>query len=236
MSSEFYGDTAAQQLLGLDPASYREVTVEVPKFTGQAWLTAPGHTDWTLDVPDEGAGTSTAAAAKDAAGKGADGDVLPGDVLPDDAVRWDFLIAVADKDEDWGAWIASALEKDKKYNVHIETWDIQAAANITAQLEAAMAVAKRIIVIVSANLAASPTAQAVWMKAWHDDPLGEGRSVVPVIVGDYQPTGFLAGIKAIRLSGEDRDADENELRAQIQRTVEGRYRPPTQPPYPGRNG
>ncbi|WP_131803158.1 TIR domain-containing protein [Parafrankia colletiae] len=227
MSSEFYGDTTAQELLGLDPGAYREVDVRVPKFSGTAWLTVPGERLWTLEAPDDGDGIPAPTPATSTAGAGS------GDTLPDNAVRWDFLIAAAEEDEGWGAWIAHALEKDKAYKVHIETWDIQAADNVTWQLQEAMAVAERTIVIVSANLAAHPRAQAVWMEAWRNDPAGQGRSVVPVIVGDYQPAGLLAGIKPIRLSGTDSGTDEKELREQIQRVVDGHYRPPTQPPYPG---
>jgi len=227
MSSEFYGATTAQELLGLDPGSYREVEVVVPKFTGKAWLTVPGLTGWTLEIPADADGAATPGSAPAAA------DASGADELPEDAVQWDFLIAAADKDESWGAWIAHTLEKDQTYNVHIETWDIQAAENLISKLEEAMAVAKRTIVIVSTNLLSSPKAQAVWMEAWRKDPAGQGRSLVPVIVGDYQPTGFLASIKPIRLSGTSPDADERELREQLRRTVDGRYRPTTPPVYPG---
>ncbi|ONH29461.1 TIR domain-containing protein [Pseudofrankia asymbiotica] len=231
VSSAFYDDVVDLELLGVDPAEYREVAVDVPKFSGKAWLTLPGRPGWVRESPSPAAAAGPATAA----GTPAEGESA-NDELPGDAVKWDFLIAAAAEDADWCEWIAFVLEKGDKYRAHVETWDVQAGDHAVRQLEAAMNVAHRTIIVVSEHLEAAPRAQAVWMNKWVDDPGGEHRSVVPVILGEYEPAGLLFGIKPIRLRVNDPEAAEKELLSQIDRTVAGRYRPDAQPPFPGLAG
>jgi hypothetical protein len=223
VSSAFYDDVVREQLLGIDPAEYQKVSVDVTKFQGDAWLTLPGLPNWWAE-PAADTAVSTQAGPADGPVRG---------TLPDDAVKWDFLIAAADQDASWSEWIAFTLEKDNKYRAHVETWDIQAADSVVWQLQEAMEVAERTIVVVSAHLEVSSKAQAVWMNKWFTDPVGKGRTVVPVVIGDYEPKGLMSGIKPIRLRTDDAAAAEQELLSQIERTVAGRYRPRTQPPFPG---
>ncbi|WP_239311730.1 MULTISPECIES: TIR domain-containing protein [unclassified Frankia] len=219
VSDELYAATVAEQLRGLDPGEFREVTVEVPKFSGTAWVQVP--------AAGRGAETDRAAAERPAA--------AVTDDKPADAARWDFLVSAAEADENWGTWIAWELEQ-RGYRVHIETWDALPGQHDLRRLDDAIRYSERTLVVLSDNYLQAVEVQAEWHAAWQRDPDGMRRRLIPVRVAECKPDGLLRGIVAIDLVGLPREAAATELVEQVKRSLAGRYRPAGPPPFPGPNG
>jgi class 3 adenylate cyclase len=220
ISDELYAATVAERLRGLDPHEFRRVAVTVPKFSGMAWV----------QVPAAGLIAETERAAADRPATAVTDD------KPADAPRWDFLISVAEPDENWGTWIAWELEKKGGYRVHIETWDAQPGEHVVRRLNDAIVHSDRMLVVLSENYLRAAKVQAEWHAAWHADPNGMRRKLIPVRVAECEPDGLLRGIVHIDIVGLPQEAAATKLLEAVERSIKGGYRPPSPPPFPGPDG
>ncbi len=217
VSDELYAATVAERLRGLDPGEFRRVDVEVPKFSGTAWVQVQVQVPAAaLSAETERAGAVT-------------------DDTPSDAPGWDFLISAAEPDESWATWIAWELEA-QKYRVHIETWDVLPGSHVVGRLNDAIVHSKRTLVVLSEKYLQAAQVQAEWQAAWQADPNGMRRKLIPVRVAECEPDGLLRGIVHIDLVGLPQEAAATTLVEQLKRSVDGRYRPSDPPRFPGPKG
>jgi hypothetical protein len=227
VSSTLFDATVREKLRGLDPDSFHEVAVDMEKFHGRAWLTLPGGKSGAGPAAGKPPSPSTGSAT---ANGGAD---EPGSAVEErsDIAKWDFFVSVTTEDQDWGSWIAWHLEQ-QDYRVHLEAWDLQAGDFAPGALDDAVRFADRTIVVLSPAYLRSETVNAAWQRAWHRDPNGFRRTLVPVRVADCAPEGLLRGIVYVDLVGLDKGAARDRLVEQIRRTIKGSYRPTEPPPFP----
>lgn len=159
---------------------------------------------------------------------------------PADEGSYDFFVSYVPADERWANWIAWQLEErllldGQKPRVFIAAWDIVAGTNEADRRHRALIASSRLVAILSREYLES-TGAAEWQPVWSRDPLGHQRLVVPVLVKECQPDGFLRTTHYIDLVGCDVVSATNKLLAGITASVEGRAKPPTAPAFPGRGG
>lgn len=207
---------------GLDPAAFREVAIELPR---DLQVSPAMHSAWvTVPRPEVGAraGRPVDSSATDAPRPAADAENRP----------WDYLISVADKDTDWGAWIAWELEQ-RGLLVHLQAWDVVPGNNPVIQMDQAIQHAEKTLVVLSENYLRAPEVQAQWTAAWSADATGMKRRLVPVRVAECRPGGMLRGITCIDLVGLDDSAARAAFHRGIDAVITGRGRPDSAPPFPG---
>jgi len=217
VSSELFDSTVRESLRGLDPEAFDKVEVRMPKFKGTAWLLAPGRR--------RGADRTRSGTARELGGGRGDDRA--------EAIQWDFFVSAAREDEEnWGSWITWYL-KEEDYRVRLDTVDVQAGAFEPDALDRAIRLSRRTIVVLSSAYLRSDKVRAAWLHAWRRDPLGLGRTLIPVRVEDCEPEGLLGGIRYIDLVGLDETQARQTLKASIRGSIEGRTRPSDPPPFPG---
>lgn len=159
---------------------------------------------------------------------------------PADEGSYDFFVSYVPADEQWAKWVAWQLEErllldDRKPRIFVAAWDIVAGANETDSRHRALIASKRLVAILTREYLEF-TGAAEWQPVWSRDPRGHQRLVVPVRVKECQPDGFLRTTHYIDLVGCDVVSATNTLLAEINASVEGRAKPPTEPVFPGRGG
>jgi len=180
--------------------------------------------------PAAGPAASGASAGSTAAGGAAqeqDSSAWGGQETPE----WDFFVSAAKEDEGWASWITWYLE-EQEYRVRYEAWDTQAGNFAGMALDEAIRRSKRTVVVLSPAYLRAERVQAAWQRAWHGDPNGLERRLIPVRVEECQPDGLLRGIVYIDLVGRGEQEARTHLVEQIARSVRGSYRPPKAPPFP----
>jgi len=148
-----------------------------------------------------------------------------------ESAEWDFFVSAATEDEDWAAWITWWLEQ-KKYRVRYQAWDTYAGDVEANALDEAIRGSRRTVVVLSPAYLRAERVQAAWQRAWHGDPNGLERRLIPVRVEECKPEGLLRGIVYVDLVGLEERAARTHLVEQIARSVQGSYRPRKAPPFP----
>jgi hypothetical protein len=124
------------------------------------------------------------------------------------------------------------------YSVLVRAWDMIPGSNWVNVMNQATRFAERTIVVLSTSyLEHSEFGIAEWSAAFHRDPIGLARRLIPVRVEDCAVDGLLAGITHVdlfQLSGE-RDI-RDQLLATVRAAVAGRAKPLVEPPLPGQPG
>ena len=145
---------------------------------------------------------------------------------------WDVFISYTQADRAWAEWIAWELE-EAGHGVLVQAWDFVAGSNWAYRMQEAASRAERTIAVLSDAYLASKFGAAEWLTAWTSDPLGEGRHLLTVRVGDCARAGFLSQVVGIDVFG----CPEPTARARLQRMMagarDGRAKPSTKPAFPG---
>ncbi len=140
-----------------------------------------------------------------------------------------FFISYARADERWAEWIAWELER-AGYGTRVMAWDFAPGANFVLEMQKAMLVAERTLVVLSPAYLKSAYASNEWTAAFAADPTGSERRLVPVRVTECRPEGLLAQIVAIDLAG----LGQAEARARLLDGIRtGRRKPTSEPAFPG---
>jgi hypothetical protein len=148
---------------------------------------------------------------------------------PVDSARKNFFISYTAADENWAEWIAYELEK-AGYSTVIQAWDFRPGSNFVLEMQKALQSSDRLIAVLSPDYLAARFPQPEWAAVFADDPEGETRRLVPVMVRQCEPEGLLGPIVQIRIQ-------DLESAAATQKLLDGvsadRARPTTPPVFPG---
>jgi hypothetical protein len=141
----------------------------------------------------------------------------------------DFWISYTRANEDWAHWIAWVVEQ-AGFSVVLQAWDFQPGSNFVLEMQKAALAARRIIAVLSPAYLEARFPQSEWAVAFAQDPQGEKRSLVPVVVEKCDVAGLLGQIVHINLVGLDPADAQERLLAGLR---SDRSRPQTPPPFPG---
>jgi hypothetical protein len=141
----------------------------------------------------------------------------------------DFFISRNGADREWAVWIAQTLEANG-HNTIIQDWDFLPGQNFVLRMLDAAERCKRTIGVISPNYLAADFTQPEWAAAFAQDPRGEDRKFIPVLVESVILPRMLAPTIFINLVGLSQEAATAEL---LDGVGEGRRKPATQAPFPG---
>jgi hypothetical protein len=141
----------------------------------------------------------------------------------------DFFISYTAADKAWAEWVAYVLEEEG-LTVLIQAWDFRPGSNFVLEMQSAAAQAGRTIVVLSPDYLKSQFASPEWAAAFAQDPQGEKRVLVPIVVRECNPTGLLRPIIHINLVNLTETAARSSLIAGLNAT---RAKPSDRPVFPG---
>jgi len=147
----------------------------------------------------------------------------------------DFFVSYTQADRPWAEWIAWQLE-EVGYRVVVQAWDFVPGTSWVHLMDKGVTGATRLIPVLSRAYLNSDYGRAEWLAFWRDDPLGDGRAVMPVRVQEVNPTGLLGGVVWIDLVGLDEHSARDALIDGVRRGVSGDGRPATPPTFPRSGG
>lgn len=147
---------------------------------------------------------------------------------------YDFFISYTKADARWAEWIAWQLE-ESGYRVLFQTWDFVGGANWINSMQVGVTDSDRLIAVLSPDyLSNSKYGTAEWQAVWAQDPLGEDRKLLPVVVSPGCPRpGLLAGPVGCDLTGRDEEAAREVLINMVESAISGRAKPAIAPKFPG---
>lgn len=101
-----------------------------------------------------------------------------------DNYQWDVFLSYASEDKSWCEKLAERLV-DKGVRVWFDGWILRPGHNIGVEINKAIETSRKMVAVWSSHYFEKEWTQAEAFGQLHDDPLGEGRHVIPVIIDDY---------------------------------------------------
>jgi hypothetical protein len=141
----------------------------------------------------------------------------------------DFFISYTDSSEVWAEWIAWCLEA-AGYTVYLQKLDFLPGTNFVLNMDEAAKGARRTLAVLSHEYLDARFPRAEWTAAFATDPTGEGRSLIPIRIEDFEVEGLLKTVVYIDLAGCDETTAKKRLLDGIR---DGRAKPASSPPFPG---
>lgn len=139
----------------------------------------------------------------------------------------DFFVSYNSADKTWAEWIAWVLE-EQGYTVVIQAWDFRPGGNFVLDMQQAAAECDRTIMVLSENYLKAQYTQPEWAAAFAQDPTGKERRLLPIRVGECQPTGILGQRVYVDLV----DKGEAEAEQLVLKALKDRVKPTTRPKFP----
>ena len=137
-----------------------------------------------------------------------------------------FFVSYNSADKSIAEWIAWTLE-EAGHTVVIQAWDFRPGGNFILDMQAATANTDQTIMVLSENYLNAKYTQPEWAAAFTDDPESQARKLIPIRVGECQPTGLLRSLGYVDLVGlEEEEAGQTILGALLER-----MKPTTKPPF-----
>jgi serine/threonine protein kinase len=140
----------------------------------------------------------------------------------------DFFISYNGADQRWAEWIAWQLE-EAGYSIILQAWDFLPGSNFILQMDRALALAPRMIAVLSPQYLGALYTQPEWAAAFRRDPKGEQSLLIPVRVQDCEVTGLLGPIVYVDLVGRDEATARQRLLAAVRHE---RAKPAQAPAFP----
>lgn len=140
----------------------------------------------------------------------------------------DFFISYNRHDQTWAEWIAWQVEAHG-YSVIIQAWDFRPGSNFVLEMQSGLSEAQRLLLILSSNFLHSDFTQPEWAAVFASDPRSSEQKLVPVRVGECEPTGLLKTLVYIDLVGKDEKQARTDLLAGL---IRGRAKPSSAPKFP----
>lgn len=112
----------------------------------------------------------------------------------------DFFISYTGKDRDWAVWVAWHLE-EAGYSTIIQDWDFRPGSNFVLKMHQALQDTERMISIFSKEYLQSIYGTPEWAAVFSQDPMGNQNKIVPVKIGECEPTGLLQALVWVQLIG-----------------------------------
>jgi len=141
----------------------------------------------------------------------------------------DFLISYTTADQAWAEWIAWHLE-EAGYSTVLQAWDFLPGSNFVVEMDEATIWTERTILVLSERYLVSEFAKAEWAARFREDPVGQGRRIIPVRIEACEVKGLLGPIVYIDLVGLDPEAA---VAAMLDGITDGRRKPTGTPEFPG---
>ncbi|MCA1695943.1 MAG: toll/interleukin-1 receptor domain-containing protein [Actinobacteria bacterium] len=146
---------------------------------------------------------------------------------------WDFFISYTKSDRAWAEWIAWELDQ-AGYKVIVQAWNMVPGSNWVVKMEEAIQYSERTVAVLSNNYLRSIYGKSEWQAAYHSDPGGFARKLIPARVADCARPGLLASIVSFDLFDLGSEAAaRTELIRGIKAAVTGNGKPNTAPGFPG---
>lgn len=162
-----------------------------------------------------------------------DSSFRPDSVAGEDDVvtsaRRDFFISYTGIDTDWAVWISNELE-GAGYSTLFQGRDFRAGENFVERMNAATETTEKTLAVLSPAYLQSRYGQQEYFARLADDPLGERRTLIPVIVQPCELSGLRRPILYIDLV----DIDEEEARRRLLEGVSEDAPDLGEPRFPGR--
>ncbi len=149
-------------------------------------------------------------------------------MTPSSPALKDFFISYNRHDKQWAEWVAWTLE-EAGYTVIIQAWDFRPGGNFALDMNRAVDETKSTIAVLSETFLKSDYTQPEWAAAFARDPRSAQRKLIPMRVGECQPTGLLAQIVYVDLVGTSEEA----ARELVLGALKERAKPATKPTFPG---
>lgn len=138
----------------------------------------------------------------------------------------DFFISYNSADRRWGEWIGWQLEK-AGFTVVIQAWDFRPGQDFLQGMQEAME-AKQTIAVLSEDYLKADFTRPEWSAALVQDPRGNQRTLIPVLVRPCTLKGFFATRIHIDLT----NVEKKEARQKLLDGIRERAKPDTEPPFP----
>jgi hypothetical protein len=148
-------------------------------------------------------------------------------------MKWDFFVSYTQSDRPWAEWIAWQLEA-AGYRVHLQAWDFVPGSHWAAAMDDGVRHSERTIAVLSRSYLTSVYGAAEWRAAYHADPRGFRRRLVPVRVEDCERPGLLSEVVSFDLFGLDPEAARIRLLEGVSAARDGRAKPAAEPAFPRR--
>jgi ABC-type nitrate/sulfonate/bicarbonate transport system substrate-binding protein len=144
----------------------------------------------------------------------------------------DFFISYTASDGGWAEWIAWHLE-EAGFRVLVQAWDFVPGAHWMSRMTDGVRGSARVLAVLSNDYLRSVYGRSEWQAAFHQDPDGTIRKIIPVRVQDCARPDILDKVVSFDLFGLDAEQARTRLLENIRAALEGRAKPPTAPVYPG---
>ncbi|WP_204140829.1 toll/interleukin-1 receptor domain-containing protein, partial [Halomicronema sp. CCY15110] len=139
----------------------------------------------------------------------------------------DFFVSYNRADQTWAEWIAWVLEA-QGYTAVIDVWDFRPGSNFALEMQKATAGSQVTVMVLSNNYLQGLYTQPEWGAAFAQDPTGAERRLLPIRVGECQPTGLLAPQIYVDLVGKG----EAEAERLLLNALKERGKPDIRPSFP----
>ncbi|WP_448169487.1 tetratricopeptide repeat protein [Leptolyngbya iicbica] len=139
-----------------------------------------------------------------------------------------FFISYNRADQTWAEWIAWVLE-EQGYTAVIDVWDFRPGSNFALAMQEAAAGAQVTVMVLSEHYLQGLYTQPEWAAAFAQDPTGAERRLLPIRVGECQPTGLLRPQIYVDLVGQS----EAEAERLLLNALKERGKPDLRPSFPG---
>ena len=123
----------------------------------------------------------------------------------------DFFISYTARDKRWATWVAEVLESED-HTTMIQAWDFKPGGNFVRDMEEALELCRRTVLIYSPYYFKSVYAQAEWRAAFTKDPTGEKGALLPIRVASCEPPRLLRPLAYVDLVDLD---DPEEARSKV---------------------
>jgi hypothetical protein len=122
----------------------------------------------------------------------------------------DFFISYASEDVRWARWAARVLEKHG-YRTRYQERDFRPGLNFVHEMDEAIRLARRTLVLISPNYMESRWAALEWHAVLAKDPTHKKRLIIPLRVAQCEPDGLLRAIVYIDLVNKNDEECEQAL-------------------------
>lgn len=144
----------------------------------------------------------------------------------------DFFISYSPPDIRWAEWIAWQLER-AGYRIMMQAWDFVPGTNFIDFMDRGVSESLAVVAVLSQSYMRSKWGRWEWQTAIRSSPERPDDRLITVRIEDFEITGLLANITFLDLVGVDDPAvAQRRLLQRIGAAVNGRAKPPEQPPYP----
>jgi hypothetical protein len=147
--------------------------------------------------------------------------------MAEDRLMKDFFISYNKADREKAEWIAWILE-EAHFTTVIQAWDFGPGENFVLAMQKAASETKKTIAVLSSDYLQAKFTAPEWAAAFAQDPTGQQRLLIPILVQPVRSTGLLSAIVYIDLVG----IDEAEAKARLLSGIkEERTKPVTKPRF-----